>query len=89
MRPQLLAGGLIVAVTGVGFFALQIPFVYFWSVPFAIGGSIMVIASFMLPESSGPVTAPEGFRFCVFCSAPVPLSSERCPQCNGVQPKET
>ncbi len=88
MRPQLLVGGLLVAIMGAGFYLLQIPFVYFWSVPFVVGGVIMVIGSFFLPESPGPPTPPEGFRFCVFCSTPVPLSSDRCPHCNGMQPKE-
>lgn len=88
MRPQLMAGGLLVALMGAGFYALQIPFVYFWSLPFGIGGAIMIIASLFLPESTGPPMPPEGFRFCVFCSTPVPLSSERCPHCNGVQPRE-
>jgi len=88
MRPQLLVGGLLVALMGAGFYALEIPFVYFWSVPFVAGGAIMIVASLFLPESSGPMTPPPGFRFCVFCSTPVPLTSERCPQCNGLQPKE-
>jgi hypothetical protein len=87
MRPQLFAGGLLVAVIGVSFYALQLPFVYFWSLPFVIGGGLMVAASFFVSASPGPITPPEGHRFCVFCSTPVPLSSERCPHCNGVQPK--
>ena len=85
MRPQLLAGGLLVAAMGAGFYALQLPFVYFWSVPFLIGGGIMALGSFFLPESSGPVQPPEGFSFCPFCSTPVPLGAERCPHCDGVQ----
>jgi hypothetical protein len=88
MRPQLFTGGLLIALTGAGFYALQIPFLYFWSLPFAIGGGIMIVASFFLPESSGRVEPPEGFRFCVFCATPVPLGQERCPHCNGIQPKE-
>ncbi len=88
MRPQLLVGGLLVALMGAGFYALQIPLVYFWSIPFVAGGAIMIVASFFLSESPGPPTPPEGFRFCVFCSTPVPLASDRCPQCDGLQPKE-
>jgi hypothetical protein len=87
MRPQLFVGGLLVVLMGVGFYVLQIPFVYFWSLPFGVGGAIMVIASFFLSEGSGKLAPPEGFRFCVFCSTPVPVASERCPQCNGLQPK--
>jgi len=48
----------------------------------------MMIASLFLPETEGPVKPPEGFRFCVFCSTPVPVTAERCPHCNGVQPRE-
>jgi hypothetical protein len=86
MRPQLFAGGLMVTLMGGGFYFLEIPFVYFWSIPFAIGGGIMVLASFFMSESPGPVAPPEGYRFCVFCATPVPLDAQRCPQCNGVQP---
>lgn len=73
---------------GAGFYALGLPFVYFWSVPFVIGGGIMMVASLLLPESEGPVLPPEGCRFCAYCSTPVPTGSGRCPNCNGVQPKE-
>lgn len=89
MRPQLLVGGILVALMGAGFYVLQLPLVYFWSVPFGIGGAIMIVASFFMSETAGPPAPPEGYRFCVYCSAPVPVSSERCPQCNGVQPKGT
>jgi hypothetical protein len=89
MRPQLLVGGLFVGILGLGFYVLELPLVYFWSIPFGIGGTIMIIASFFLPETSGPLVPPEGFRFCVFCSNPVPLNSDRCPHCNGIQPKGT
>lgn len=88
MRPQLFVGGLLVVLMGAGFYALQIPFVYFWSLPFVIGGAIMMVGSLLMSESPGPIAPPAGFRFCVFCSTPVPLSSERCPHCNGVQPRE-
>lgn len=87
MRPQLLAGGLFVALLGVALYALQLPLVFFWSLPFAIAGGIMVLASFFLPEGPGPIKPPEGYRFCVFCTNPVQLASERCPRCNGLQPK--
>lgn len=87
MRPQLLVGGILVELMGAGFYALQLPLVYFWSVPFGIGGVIMIVASFFMAETQGPPTPPEGYRFCVYCSAPVPVNSERCPHCNGVQPK--
>jgi len=87
MRPQLLVGGLFVGIMGLGFYVLELPLVYFWSIPFAIGGAIMIIASFFLPETQGRLTPPEGFRFCLYCSSPVPLTSDRCPHCNGVQPK--
>lgn len=88
MRPQLLVGGLMVAAMGIGFYALQIPFVYFWSLPFVIGGAIMMIMGLFVAESQGPPEPPEGFRFCSFCSTPVPLDAERCSHCNGVQPRD-
>jgi hypothetical protein len=88
MRPQLFVGGLLVAAMGGGFYLLQIPLVYFWSVPFVIGGGVMMIASFFLSESPGPLRPPEGFRFCPFCSTPVQIGAQRCPHCNGLQPKE-
>jgi hypothetical protein len=87
MRPQLLFGGLLVALMGLGFYVLALPFVFFWSIPFGVAGLIMIAASFLLPETEGPVKPPEGFRFCPYCSTPVSLSSERCPHCDGVQPK--
>jgi len=46
----------------------------------------MCLVSLFMSESPGPVKPPTGFRFCVFCSTLVPTSSERCPQCNGIQP---
>jgi hypothetical protein len=85
MRPQLLVGGLLVAAMGTGFYFLQLPFVYFWSLPFGVAGIIMVIISFLVPESEGPVLPPEGYRFCPFCSSPVKIGTERCPHCDGVQ----
>ena len=88
MRPQLLVGGALVALMGAGFYVLQLPLVYFWSLPFAVGGGLMALASFFLSPTQGPVRPQEGFRFCVFCSTPVPLASDRCPHCNGLQPKE-
>lgn len=88
MRPQLFFGGLLVAFMGAGFYALQLPLVYFWSIPFAVAGAIMIAVSFFLPEAEGHVLPPPGFRFCVYCSTPVSLDSQRCPHCNGVQPRE-
>ena len=87
MRPQLLFGGLLVALMGGGFYVLELPFAFFWSLPFGVAGVIMIAASFLLGETEGPVKPPEGFRFCPFCSTPVEVSSERCPHCNGVQPR--
>ena len=88
MRPQLFVGGLLVVLMGVLFYALPLPLVSFWSIPFLAGGGIMILASFFLSEGPGPVQPPEGFRFCVFCSTPVRMGSERCPHCNGLQPRE-
>ncbi|HUI23753.1 MAG TPA: hypothetical protein VLY82_05105 [Nitrososphaerales archaeon] len=88
MRSQLLVGGLLIAAMGAGFYLLELPFVYFWSLPFGIAGIIMVIISFFVPENEGSVQPPEGYRFCPFCSTPVMKGTERCPHCNGVQRTE-
>ncbi len=72
---------------GAGFYVLEIPLVYFWSLPFVIGGAVMSAASWFMSESEGPVEPPEGYRFCAYCSSPVKLESERCSHCNGIQPK--
>jgi hypothetical protein len=89
MRPQLFVGGLFVSILGALFYVLELPLVFFWSVPFVLGGGLMAFASFFMSESPGPILPPQGFRFCVYCSTPVPLGSDRCPQCNGLQPKES
>ena len=68
------------------FIALQL--FSLWGIPFLAGGAIMMIASFFLPESEGPVQPPQGFRFCPYCATPVALGAERCQHCNGLQPKE-
>jgi hypothetical protein len=81
----LFIGGLFVAAMGAGFYLLQLPLVYFWSLPFGVAGLVMVAVSLFLPESPGSVQPPEGYRFCPFCSTPVQVGVERCPQCNGLQ----
>jgi hypothetical protein len=88
MRPPLFGAGLLVMATGAGFYVLVLPIVSVWGVPMVIGGAVMSGAGLLLPEGRGPVQPPEGFRFCVFCTTPVPIASERCPHCNGLQPKE-
>lgn len=88
MRSQLLAGGVLIVLMGVTFFILEIPLVFFWSIPFIIGGGLMALAAPFLPESSGPVQPPEGYRFCVFCSTPVLLAQAECDHCGGTQPRE-
>lgn len=88
MRPQLLVSGLLVVLLGGAFYLLELPFVFYWSVPFVIGGAAMMLAGVLAPESSGPIRPPEGYRFCRYCSAQIPVTSERCPHCNGIQPKE-
>jgi hypothetical protein len=87
VRSQLLVAGLVIMAMGALFYALQLPLIYFWSIPFLIGGGIMAAASPFLSEWHGPVQPPEGYRFCIFCSIPVELDEARCPRCNGVQPK--
>jgi hypothetical protein len=85
MRSQLLVAGILVALMGAAFYLLQIPLVFFWSVPFVIGGGLMAVASAFLPESEGPVKPPEGYRFCPYCSTPVLLGEKRCQYCGGIQ----
>jgi hypothetical protein len=85
MRPQLLVSGVLVALLGVGFFLLEIPIVFSWSLVFIAGGAAMAGTSFFVPAGSGPVPPPDGYRFCRFCSSPVPLGAERCLVCNGLQ----
>jgi hypothetical protein len=86
MRPQLFWGGALVLLTGGGFYLILLLDI---SIPLALGGAIMIVASFFLPERNSSISPPEGFRFCVFCSTPVPQASDRCPHCNGVQPRRT
>ena len=57
-------------------------------VPLAVGGGIMAVASFFLSERTDVIAPPPGFRFCPFCSTPVPVEADRCPHCNGLQPRE-
>ncbi len=85
MRPQLFWGGVIVMIAGAGLWLILVLDI---GIPLAIGGAIMTGASFFLSEGPGPLTPPPGFRFCAFCSSPVALTADRCPHCNGLQPKE-
>lgn len=87
MRPQLFAGGVLVALMGAAFFVLAVPLGYFWSLPFIFGGLVMIGASIFLPEGPAPLAPPEGYRFCVFCSTQMKVDDERCPHCNGYQPR--
>ncbi len=73
---------------GVFLYVTAFPLVFAWSFPFIVGGGIMALISLFVPESEGPVQPPEGSKFCVFCSTPMPVSAERCTHCNGLQPKE-
>lgn len=86
MRPQLVGAGVLVIILGAVFYVLAIPLVFFWSIPFAIGGAVMMGVGLLIPESAGPVEPPEGYRFCPFCSSPVRLDATRCDHCNGIQP---
>jgi hypothetical protein len=87
MRPQLFAGGILVLLLGVFLYVSPLPLVL-WSVPFALGGGVMTLASLFMSEGQGPILPPDGFRFCVFCSTPVALDSDRCSHCNGIQPRD-
>ena len=86
MRSQLLFAGSFAVVLGVLFYLLELPIVYWWSFPFIVGGGLMMLSSPFLKESEGPLTPPEGFRFCVFCSTLVAVGAERCGHCGGRQP---
>jgi len=82
-----LVAGAMIMLLGAIFYLLQVPLVYFWSLPFLVGGGVMAVASLLMSESEGPVEPPEGYRFCVFCGTPVKLDADRCSHCNGFQPK--
>jgi hypothetical protein len=86
MRSQLLVAGLLTIGLGALFYVTALPLVYSWSLPFVIGGVLMLVASHLLKESEGPVQPPPGHRFCAFCSTPVPFEAERCQHCGGLQP---
>lgn len=86
MRPQLLGAGILVMILAAALYLLEIPLVFYWSIPFAIGGAVMAVLSLLLPESPGPVEPPEGYRFCPYCSTPVKLDAKRCDHCNGILP---
>lgn len=87
MRSPLLVAGVIVILMGALFYVIQIPLVYFWSLPFVVAGAIMAGVSPFLSESEGPVKPPQGQKFCVFCSTAIPVDARRCPNCNGAQPR--
>jgi hypothetical protein len=88
MRPQLVFSGLLVMLMGGAFYVLQIPLAFAWSIVFVAGGALMSVGGMVASESHGPVQPPEGYRFCRYCSAQVPLGAARCPQCNGLQASE-
>lgn len=87
MNSGLFFGGLMVALMGASFYFLEIPLVYFWSLPFVVGGGLMAFASPFVMERKGPVPPPEGYRFCAYCTELVKLGVERCPRCGGLQPQ--
>jgi len=85
MRSSLVLTGIIIAILGLVLYFLELPFAFLWSFPFMIGGVVFVVAGSFLKESTGQVEPPEGYKFCLFCNNPVPLSAERCDHCNGLQ----
>lgn len=87
MRPQLFVGGAMVMLLGALFYVTALPLAFSWSIPFLAGGAIMATVSLFVPEGGGPIRPPEGHKFCVFCSTTMPNEVERCPYCNGLQPK--
>jgi len=86
MRSQLLVAGAFAVVLGVLFYVLELPVVFAWSFPLIVGGALLMLLSPFLKESEGPLTPPEGYHFCVFCSTLVALGAERCGHCGGRQP---
>ena len=58
-----------------------------WGIFSIVIGLAIAGLSILLKPGKGPIEPPEGHRFCLFCSTPVPNESERCPHCNGLQPK--
>ena len=58
-----------------------------WGIFSVVTGLAVAGISLLVRPGSDPIEPPEGHRFCVFCSTPVPIGSARCPHCNGLQPK--
>gem|GEM_PF-3859848 len=86
MRPQLLAGGLIVPQHGTTFCLLPLLLADALSIPLALGGGPACPASFFVSRSPGLVELSEESRFCAICSTQVPNTSERCLHGNGLRP---
>ncbi len=59
-----------------------------WGALTIAAGLVLAGAGVVAKEKEGRVEPPMGTKFCVYCSTPVPLAAERCPNCNGLQPKE-
>jgi len=59
-----------------------------WGVVTILAGLALTGIGFFAKERNGPVEPPPGQKFCVFCSVMMPQEAPRCPQCNGLQPKE-
>jgi hypothetical protein len=57
-----------------------------FATPFVIAGIVMILVGAVVKEGGGPIVAPEGFRYCVFCSAIIPQEMNRCSNCGGLQP---
>jgi hypothetical protein len=89
MRSRLFFAGAMMLIFSAVLFVLQLPLVFFWSIPFGISGIIMMIVAPFLKESEGPVKPPDGYVFCVYCSNVISASATRCNYCNGKQPRES
>ena len=86
MRSSLILTGILTSGLGLLFYILEIPFVFSWSFPFIFGGLVLVATGWVVKETQGHIDPPEGYAFCVFCSAPILVGTKKCDGCNGLQP---
>jgi hypothetical protein len=59
-----------------------------WGILTVAAGIVLAAVGVVAKERTGPIEPPPGYRFCVFCTATMPIDALRCPVCNGVQPTD-
>ena len=84
MRSSLVVSGGIITLTGVALFVALGGDAW---LALIAGGFAVTVSGFLLVEVSDRVEPAKGYRYCLFCSAPVMIGAERCGHCNGLQPE--